>query len=550
MRAGRLGARREGAEAGTELAHDRPALGEPGVRGGVGGVDLDRLLEAGDRLLEAVERPLAPVVAPLEISLEHFRRHRFGRRQLLVVGGGEPAADLARHRARHLALHRQHVADVALVALRPEVLLGVGADELQRDAHAVAGAQHRALQDVVDAELAGDLGEQLVRAAVAHHRLPRDDAQRAHLGDGGDQLLGEPLDEVVGAAAEVGERQHRQRRRGARVRDAAGDAAGEAALGDADARHRLGDGALEPFVGRRRGRFAAHRVEVAAELLGGAVAQLDGLLQAAVDERTQATGQLAPQGVGEGRLVAQDGGEHLRRRAALERVAAGRHLEEHDAERKDVGARVHRLAARLLGGHVAGGAEHRPLLGQVAAGAAAGDLGLVVAADRLGDAEVEHLDAAVAGDHHVVGLEVAVEDALAVRRGERVHQRRGDGEEALELDPVARDEALEGLALDQLHGEEVAAVGLLDRVDGDDVGVVEGGDRPRLAHEALPASRVARHLLGQHFEGDLALELGVEGEEHLPHAPFAELGEHPVVQQAVTDHGRRAAIVTKVRRDL
>ena len=63
-------------------------------------------------------------------------------------------------------------------------------------------------------------------------------------------------------------------------------------------------------------------------------------------------------------------------------------LEEDDAERPDVGARVDvARRAHLLGRHVERRAEHRPRLREAAADAAAG------ARDRLGDAEVEHLHA-------------------------------------------------------------------------------------------------------------------------------------------------------------
>ena len=55
--------------------------------------------------------------------------------------------------------------------------------------------------------------------------------------------------------------------------------------------------------------------------------------------------------------------------------------------------------------------------------------------------------------------------------------------------PALGDEPVERLALDELHGQEVDAVGFLDRVDGDDAGVVERGERLRLALEALEPLR-------------------------------------------------------------
>ena len=51
----------------------------------------------------------------------------------------------------------------------------------------------------------------------------------------------------------------------------------------------------------------------------------------------------------------------------VERPLPREHLVEHAAERPDVGALVHRLAARLLRAHVRGRAENHPGLGHRAA---------------------------------------------------------------------------------------------------------------------------------------------------------------------------------------
>ena len=48
---------------------------------------------------------------------------------------------------------------------------------------------------------------------------------------------------------------------------------------------------------------------------------------------------------------------------AVERAAPGQHLEQHDAERPDVGAAIDGLAARLLGRHVRGRPEDHADLG-------------------------------------------------------------------------------------------------------------------------------------------------------------------------------------------
>jgi hypothetical protein len=61
-----------------------------------------------------------------------------------------------------------------------------------------------------------------------------------------------------------------------------------------------------------------------------------------------------------------------------------------------------------------------------------------------------------------------------------------------------------------------------DVVNGEDVGVVQGRDGPGLTLEAAQALGVTGDLLGEHLEGDLAVEAGVAGAVHLTHAPGPE----------------------------
>ena len=80
------------------------------------------------------------------------------------------------------------------------------------------------------------------------------------------------------------------------------------------------------------------------------------------------------------------------------RPASGQHLVEHDAQRPHVGARVERIAARLLGRHVGDGAEDHPRARHVVLGR------------ELGETEVQDLDDAVGRDNQVRGFDVAVDD--------------------------------------------------------------------------------------------------------------------------------------------
>ena len=92
---------------------------------------------------------------------------------------------------------------------------------------------------------------------------------------------------------------------------------------------------------------------------------------------------------------------------------------------------------------------------QVRRGAAAGAAKLL---GQLGDAEVEHLDVAVAAQHHVLGLDVAMDDALFMRGGERGTGLDGDVQATARLEAAARHRRAQRFAFDQLAGDVVDAV--------------------------------------------------------------------------------------------
>ena len=100
------------------------------------------------------------------------------------------------------------------------------------------------------------------------------------------------------------------------------------------------------------------------------------------------------------------------------------------------------------------------------------------------DTEIEHLHETVVTDHHVLGLDVAVDETEFVRSAERAGDV-GDPPDASgeRYRPVA-DERAERASGDKLHGEEGDVVHFADVVDGDGVGVCDAGSRARLAEDA------------------------------------------------------------------
>ena len=152
--------------------------------------------------------------------------------------------------------------------------------------------------------------------------------------------------------------------------------------------------------------------------------------------------------------------QHAHEVVGGERHAAGDELEQDAAHRVDVDAVIDVLAARLLGRHVLGRAEQHAGLGQLAAARRP-------STRQLRDAEVEQLHevgiAEELDEEHVLRLEIAVDDALGVRR--RRARARSAGRSSSMRDhgsssPANRARAIvvvQVVAGEQLHREEHAS---------------------------------------------------------------------------------------------
>ena len=155
-------------------------------------------------------------------------------------------------------------------------------------------------------------------------------------------------------------------------------------------------------------------------------------------------------------LVLEHRGQDMGNRLAVEELVPGEHLPQHDAEGPDIGPPVGGDPGRLLRRHVGRGADDDPggggVLGQ---GRRQRERGVVVlGVPRLGEPEVEDLDRAVGSDLDVGGFEIAVDDALLVRRLEGLGDLEGDGDGLVHRDRAASDALGEILAVDELHDEE------------------------------------------------------------------------------------------------
>ena len=152
----------------------------------------------------------------------------------------------------------------------------------------------------------------------------------------------------------------------------------------------------------------------------------------------------------------------------------------------------------------------------------------------MGDAEVHHLDVAVLVEHHVLRLDVAVHDALAVRVGERVEELDADGRHVPVAEVVA--ELVERVAAHELPDEDAALAVGEPVVERHDVGVVERRGGLDLAHDA----RVQRPPGADDLERDGLLQREVVGLVDLRETAAADLADQLVAVAPVCEIGSGA----------
>ena len=156
---------------------------------------------------------------------------------------------------------------------------------------------------------------------------------------------------------------------------------------------------------------------------------------------------------------------------------------------------------------------------------------------QLGEAEVEDLGRVVLGDHHVRGLEVAVDDAGGVGAGEGVGDLLGVAQAAAEGQRPLAHALLEGLPGDELHDDEVLPVGVTRRRGSATMpGCCSAEAAFASSMKRLPSLRVGDRLGGQGLEGDEAAEQGVAGLVDDAHAALPQLLDDAVAVDRLADH--------------
>ncbi len=257
--------------------------------------------------------------------------------------------------------------------------------------------------------------------------------------------------------------------------------------------------------------------------------------------RSRSDRQVWIQTRGRSRRPVEDGIESLGRTFPAKGNSARRHFIKNTAKGEQIAACIQFLGSRLLGRHVGHRPQRRARAGQVRiARARPGRIARRGArSSHLRQAEVENLGVSTLGDENVCGLDVAVENALGVRRIQPVGHFDGQRQQGLQLQRTAHDRVLQRHAVQEFHGDESLAVLLINFVDGADVGMVERRCRLRLPLKAAERLRVAGNLSGKELERDEAVQLHILGFVHHAHTAAAKLFENAVMRESLADHCAR-----------
>jgi hypothetical protein len=205
-----------------------------------------------------------------------------------------------------------------------------------------------------------------------------------------------------------------------------------------------------------------------------------------------------------------------RRVGVMERMPAREHLVRDQAGRVEVDLRGDLATADLLGRNVCRGADDLARRGA--------EVGHADLPDRLGDPEVGDLCVAVRRDEHVLGLEIAVHDALRGRLGQTAEDAVEHARDLGEREPP--DERAQRAALEVLHRDERHALVLEVLDHRHHARVIERAPDARLVEEAPRERRVGDVGGMQLLQGDLAVERRLPGEMH---------GGHPAPAQQAVD---------------
>jgi hypothetical protein len=153
---------------------------------------------------------------------------------------------------------------------------------------------------------------------------------------------------------------------------------------------------------------------------------------------------------------------------------------------------------------------------------------------QLRQAEVENLESTVARHEDVFRLEIAVDDALLVSRGQAPAHLNRILDRFLHGQRPGLDGVAQRLPFQQLGHDVRLTVVRGDFVDREDVRMIQSSRCTRFLLETPQPIRICAVRHRQDFDRDLATELRIARAIHLAHAARAECGDDLVRAEAST----------------
>ena len=153
----------------------------------------------------------------------------------------------------------------------------------------------------------------------------------------------------------------------------------------------------------------------------------------------------------------------------------------------------------------------------------------------LGQAEVQDLDLPVGGDFHVRRFQVAVNDALFVRRFQSLGHLQGKAMGLFQRDGSFRNPLRQGGTLNQFQNQRTDIARFLEAVNGADVGVIERSEDFCFSLEPAHSLGIFDKLLGQDLQRDLPTQTTVGGLIDRTHTAFPEFGRDLVVVDGLAE---------------
>ena len=146
---------------------------------------------------------------------------------------------------------------------------------------------------------------------------------------------------------------------------------------------------------------------------------------------------------------------------------------------------------------------------------------------------------AALGDENIGRLDVAMDDAFAVRGVESFRDLDSNFEGGFRLHRAPADTVLQRHPVHELHGDERLAGILADVVNGANVGMIERRRGLGFAPKPFEGLRVARQFHGKEFQGDETIQARILRFVDHAHTAAAELFDNAVMGNRAANKRRR-----------